>query len=103
MRMELSEELHARMNAACSYGDFLAEQGKYLAALEQYEAAWELLPPPAEQWSAATWILAAKGDALFRLRDFDGARRQFEGALSCPDGVGNPFVHLRLGQSLHEL
>jgi hypothetical protein len=44
--------------------------------------------------------LAAIGDACF-LGDYrSSAREALEYAMSCPDAVGNPFLHLRLGQVL---
>jgi len=100
---ELNDEVYAEMKAACSYGDFLVRQGKYEESVEQYDRAWRLLPSPAEQWDAATWILAAKGDALFKARRYVDARQQLALALGCPDGLGNPFIHLRLGEALYEL
>jgi tetratricopeptide (TPR) repeat protein len=100
---ELSEEVYSKVKAACSYGDFLAQEGKYDQALAEYDAAWLLLPAPAEQWDAATWILVAKGDALFKAGDFPAARVTLERALTCPDGMGNPFIHLRLGEVQYEL
>lgn len=100
---ELSEEVDAEVKAACSYGDFLAKQANYEAALDQYDVAWNLLPAPREQWDAATWISAAKGDALFKEGDYSRAFEQFALAVRCPEGLGNPFVHLRLGQTLYEL
>jgi hypothetical protein len=40
------------------------------------------------------------GDAQFLLNDFRGAHDYFRYALQAPDGTGNGFVWLRLGQCL---
>ncbi|MGL6076208.1 MAG: tetratricopeptide repeat protein [Fimbriiglobus sp.] len=100
---ELSDEAHERIQALCKKGDVLAEKGHYPAALEQYWAAWDLLPEPQTDWEAATWILAAVGDANFLGGDYTAGRDNLSMAMHCPDAIGNPFVHLRLGQCQFEL
>ncbi|MGL6076216.1 MAG: tetratricopeptide repeat protein [Fimbriiglobus sp.] len=100
---ELSDEAHERIQALCKKGDVLAEKGYYPAALEQYWAAWDLLPEPQTDWEAATWILAAVGDANFLSDDYTAGRDNLSMAMHCPDAIGNPFLHLRLGQCQFEL
>ena len=55
------------------------------------------------KWEAATWILAAIGDAQFRKRHFDGAAETLQDAMRSAKAIGNPFLHLRLGESLFEI
>ena len=55
------------------------------------------------EWAAATWILGAIGDANFFSDDFDAGRDNLSMAMRCPDAVGNPFLHLRLGQCCFEV
>jgi tetratricopeptide (TPR) repeat protein len=100
---ELSNEVHKRIVGFCKKGDKLAEEADYPAALTQYRAAWDLLPEPRTEWEAATWILGAIGDASYLSGDHAAARDSLAMAMKCPDGLGNPFLHLRLGQCLHEL
>src|SRR4051812_14127178 len=71
---ELDDVVYRRLKALCSVGDALAEQARYPEALEKYWAAWNLLPEPQTQWKAATWILAAIGDANFLSGDFGAGR-----------------------------
>ncbi|MDN6861800.1 MULTISPECIES: hypothetical protein [Pseudomonas] len=47
-------------------------------------------------------MLAAIGDACFQGGFFTSAKEALEYAMTCPDAVGNPFLHLRLGQALYE-
>ena len=100
---ELSDEAHERINALCKKGDALANMGQYPATLEQYWAAWDLLPVPQTIHAASTWILATIGDANFLGGDYSAGRDNLSMAMHCPDATGNPFLHLRLGQCQFEL
>src|SRR5262245_10854513 len=60
---ELSDEVHARVQALCEEGDAQAGAQRYAEALQRYWAAWDLLPDPKTEWDAATWLLGAIGDA----------------------------------------
>jgi tetratricopeptide (TPR) repeat protein len=100
---ELSEDDYRRIQTLCKKGDALADDGDYQTALEQYWAAWDLLPEPQTDWQAATWILAAIGDANFLGADYIAGRDNLSLAMRCPDAIGNPFLHLRLGQCEFEL
>lgn len=62
------------------------------------------MPPPAHDWDAATWILGAIGDAEFLRGNYAAARDDLQDAVVyCPDGLGNPFLHMRLGEAQYEL
>ena len=100
---ELPDAVHARIQALCADGDELAGRADYSAALAKYWAAWDLLPEPQTEWNAATWILAAIGDANYLGGDYVAGRDNLATAMHCPDAVGNPFLHLRLGQCQFEL
>lgn len=100
---ELPDDIHDRIRVLCEEGDYLAETGDYPAALERYWAAWDSLPEPQTDWEAATWILTAIGDANFLGEDFTAGRDNLSFAMRCPNAIGNPFVHLRLGQCQFEL
>ena len=100
---ELDEALHSSIAALSKTGDDYAESGEYDLALEKYREAFALLPPPFERWEAATWILTAIGDTLFSKGDYGRARGTLQEAMCCPGAIGNPFIHLRLGQAQLEL
>lgn len=103
MTTELDDEVYEKIKRYSAAGDALASQGRYEDAVEQYNEAWRLIPDPRNNWAAATWVLAAIGDALFLSGNMPKAREAFEYAMTCPDALGNPFIHLRLGQILYEL
>ena len=96
---ELPDALYDEIRALCADGDLLAKEEKYAGAIQFYERAWNLLPEPRADWDTATWILAAIGDVKFFAGDFDGCRQVLQEAMHCPGAIGDPFLHLRLGQS----
>ena len=100
---ELDDDLQARLKDLSDEGDELAEDGDYEAALARYWQAFELLPEPKTDWEAGTWLLTAIGDAHFLRGSFERGRDGLAAAMRFPDAIGNPFLHLRLGQCLFEL
>lgn len=101
--MDLPDQLHAQIVALCSKGDEAADRGEFPIALDNYWAAWDLLPDKKHDWEAATWILTAIGDANFLSGNIEAGRDNLSNAMHCPDAIGNPFIHLRLGQCQFEL
>jgi tetratricopeptide (TPR) repeat protein len=101
---ELTDEVQEQIEAHCAKGDAFAEQGQFARALAEYAAAWELLPEPKKDWEAALWVLAAIGDAHFLSGNWQACRDALQEAVKgCAGAVENPFIRLRLGQSLFEL
>jgi tetratricopeptide (TPR) repeat protein len=100
---ELADNVYGRIQALCKKGDALAKKGDYPAALQEYWAAWDLLPEAQTDWEAATWTLGAIGDANFLGGDYVAGRDNLSMAMHCPAAIGNPFLHLRLGQCQYEL
>ena len=94
---QLDDALHQQITEHCERGDHSAESEQYLEAVGHYDQAWSLLPEPKTQWEAATWILASIGD------DFAAAHEALTACMYCPGAIGNPFIHLRLGQAQFEL
>jgi tetratricopeptide (TPR) repeat protein len=101
-KRELDPATHEEIKRLCRMGDALAEQRKYDEAIAEYTKAWNLVPEPASEWAASTWILAAVADAYFLAGYDTSAKEALEYAMICPGAVGNPFLHLRLGQVLFE-
>lgn len=100
---EFDDILYTQLQQLCAEGDELASHGRYSAALNKYWEAWGLLPEPKIEWEAATWILAAVGDASYLGGDYEAGRDNLSMAMRCPNALGNPFLHLRLGQCQYEL
>jgi len=62
---DLPDELHEQIKKLCAEGDKLVDEERFDQALTRYQSAWDLLPEPQTDWKAASWILAAMGDARF--------------------------------------
>ncbi|MBH5329068.1 tetratricopeptide repeat protein [Eikenella sp. S3360] len=100
---ELDDRIYEQITTLCEQGDALADEARHAEALEHYQQAWDLLPEPQTEWEAAIWILAAIGDTEFLRGHHEAARQALSHAMHCPDAIGNPFLHLRLGQTQFEL
>lgn len=103
MPVSLDDNIHAQIKRLCAAGDDLAERQLFSEAVSKYNEALAMLPEPTHQWDAAAWIYTAIGDAFFHSANFPESLMAFTQATNCPNGVGNPFVHLRLGQIQLEL
>ena len=101
--LELTDQIHGEIKRLCTVGDRLAKRDELGPALTAYGEAFDLVPEPKTDWHASTWILAAIGDANFLGHDFTAGRDNLSFAMRCPDAIGNPFLHLRLGQCQFEL
>lgn len=99
---ELPEKLYAEITLLCKQGDKLVKSDKLEEAKAKYISALKLLPDNKDEWEAATWIYVAIGDVHFRLGNYDKCFKCFYNAVQCPKGLGNPFIHLRLGQMYYE-
>ena len=103
VQIQLPDDIHANVIALCERGDRLCDRGDLVGSIQEYQRAWDLLPEPREDWETATHILTALADAHFHSKEFELALSALQQAVGCPAGLGNPFVHLRLGQCHLEL
>ncbi|RKH69746.1 tetratricopeptide repeat protein [Corallococcus sp. AB049A] len=99
----ISDETHQRITDLCAQGDAAAGDGDFEQALKHFKAALALIPEPTRDHQQNTWVRAAIGDMYFQLERFEDCREHFREAVHSPGGLGNPFIHLRLGQSALEL
>jgi hypothetical protein len=84
-------------------GEKFADAEEYGEALARFQAAWALLPEPKDDQEPAVQILAAIADGYFYLGEWDKCREAVQHAFRCGAELDNPFLRLRLGQSLYEL
>nr|EKW2372831.1 tetratricopeptide repeat protein [Acinetobacter baumannii] len=90
------------MTFLCKRGDELVKHGNVEDAKKNYINSLKLLPSDHREWEAVTWIYVAMGDMYFHLKDYEQAFKCFYNAVQCPQGLGNPYIHLRLGQLYYE-
>ena len=102
MSKELPSRIHQEILQLCEQGNKLFAHQKFVEAKALYVEALRLLPDDHQEWEASTWIYAAIRDTHFYLNNYERAFRCFYNAVQCPDGLGNPFIHLRLGQLYFE-
>jgi hypothetical protein len=84
-------------------GDDLADAGEDTAALGRFQAAWSSLPEPRDEQESAVRILGAIADCHFHLGAWESCREAAQHAFRCGADLDNPFLRLRIGQSLFEL
>lgn len=87
------------------YNDGAALLGRkdFDEAHTRFSEAFHLLPEPKEKWPETKRIVAALGDALFRQGEYMAACDAFRDAVRLPSGLGDAFIHLRLGECFYEV
>jgi len=101
--IELDDKTHLEIQDLCAKGDSMAENRNFSSALDYYWKAFDLVPEPKTDWDTSTWILTAIGDANFLGNDFQAGIDNLSNAMHCPGAIGNPFIHMRLGQCQFEV
>jgi tetratricopeptide (TPR) repeat protein len=84
-------------------GESFMDSEQYPEALRRFRAAWDALAEPKGEQGRAIQILAAIADCHFYTGNWEECHNVMQQALRCGADIGNPFVRLRLGQSLYEL
>jgi tetratricopeptide (TPR) repeat protein len=100
--LTMDEAIYERIVALYAQGERHAQAGRPGSALEQYAEAWALIPDPKERWTLSTAVISAIADCWFLAGRYDEVLRALDFGMNCPGAVGNPFLHLRLGQALLE-
>jgi tetratricopeptide (TPR) repeat protein len=100
---ELNDEIFKKITDLSEEGETLFEDQNFNSALKKYNEALDLIPLPKSNWEASTWLYGAIADVQFSLGEFNNSCSSLFDALNCPDGMGNAFLHLRLGQCMFEL
>jgi len=66
-------------------------------------AGLQLLPQPMEGYPECRLLLTSIGNANFLAGAYEYALKALQDAMYCDGAIGNPFNHLRLGQTRFEL
>ena len=92
-----------KIDTCIEAGDQLLEEERYADAMSRSRCAWDLLKEPRDRQEKAVKILGAMADCCFFAGDWNGCCDVIQHAFRCGADVGNPFLRLRMGQSLYEL
>ncbi|MGQ5522489.1 tetratricopeptide repeat protein [Chitinimonas sp. PSY-7] len=103
MVAKLTESQHAEISVLCDQGEEFERTGQHELAREKYIAALGALPRNTHDYELATWLYAAVGDICFHMGKMREALKYFSHAVQCPLGMGDPLIHLRLGQLYYEV
>jgi tetratricopeptide (TPR) repeat protein len=99
----LDDTLVARITQLCELGDDDVESGRFDEAIARYREAFTLVPRPVHAWAVSTFILPSIAVAHYLAGDYARTRDAVNEAFGCDGAVGNPFLHLRMGQAEHLL
>lgn len=100
--MQLNKSYTEDIERICRAADDFLEEGNIKDAYRKYKEALDIIPNPKTSYETATWIFVSIGDLFFKNKQYEMARDYFFVAKNCPNGVSNPYVLFRLGQSLVE-
>ena len=100
--MQLNKSYTEDIERICRAADDFLEEGNIKDAYRKYKEALDIIPNPKTSYETATWIFVSIGDLFFKNKQYEKARDYFFEAKNCPNGVSNPYVLFRLGQSLVE-
>jgi hypothetical protein len=84
-------------------GEAFADEELFEDAIAYFGAAWEKLPEPKSENELAIPLIVAIADCQFFLGNWQACHEAMQHALRCGASAANPFIRLRLGQSLYEL
>jgi hypothetical protein len=99
----LPSGVFAAVRSSAAEGERALAAGDLPGAWRAFVHALQLLPEPTERWNAAGWILVAMGESQFRGGRYAEAVGPLQDSMICPGTLGNPWVHLRLGQARFEI
>ena len=100
---EIDDAVDEELQELLEEGNDLMDRSKFPAAIQSFHKVIEMLPGPPHEYDYALHAYAGIGDAHFMMDQFPEMIDPLEQAKKCPGGLGNPFIHLRLGQGYLEL
>jgi len=101
--MDLFNNTHRKIEKICNEGNTLADKGKFIIAREKFLSALDMIPSPKYNQSESVWIYTAIGDVSYLAGNYEDAYIHLNEAIKCQDGLGNPFILLRLGECFYEM
>lgn len=102
---DISEQLQFELDKLAEKGNKYFDTKEYDKALEIWEKTLKLIPEPKKNFRETVWFLTSIGDIYYMQGKYEEAFNKFEDAKNnlSGEGINNPFILLRLGQSALEL
>lgn len=102
--MELSKEVFDEITKLSNEGNELLDvQHDTYSAYNVFESALELLPEPANEWEAFSWLQASLGECKFIEKAYNEAYEHFRQAYNALVPNANAYILLRIGECAFEL
>lgn len=100
----LPDEVIDAIEELSENGSHHFDEGDYGEAIAVWQQALSLIPHPRHVYAESQWLETSIGDAYFMLGEHKAALACFQNATANIDenAYGNPFIMLRLGQTLLE-
>jgi tetratricopeptide (TPR) repeat protein len=100
----LTDEASEQIEDLSEQGNTYFDEEHYSTAIEVWQQALALIPHPQNTYAESQWLETSIGDAYFLNEEFELALQHFQNAKSNIEAFAyeNPFIMLRLGQSLLE-
>lgn len=101
---DLSDEVIEQIEELSESGNSLFDTEDYVNAIEVWQQALSLIPHPQHTYAESQWLETSIGDAYFLVEEHGKALTCFHNAAANVEenGYENPFIMLRLGQTLWE-
>ena len=101
---EIPDQIFEEITTLSERGNQLASNGQLAEALSTFKQALALVPEPQGERDSAFWLLVSIGDMEFLLGRYPESRSVLMSAVTqFEEARSNPFVRMRLGQSMYEL
>ncbi len=97
------ETLSDQISAISKKAKHLALKGNYVDAIDEYQKGIDLVGPNIMQSKYAVMLFCGIGEIYFLQRQWNDALQYFGKAIQSEGGLGEPYIHLRLGQIRLEL
>ena len=78
-------------------------EDNFETAIKKYKEALDIIPESRYSWNESWSFFYGISEMYFQYGHFEEALDYLEDCIKCPHAIGNPHVHLRIGQIRYEL
>jgi tetratricopeptide (TPR) repeat protein len=99
----IDKDITSRIDAITKQAKRLMLNGDFDASIEEYKKGLAMLSAPANQSRFAVMLYSGIGEAFYLQQKWADALAYYGNAVMSKGGLGEPLIHLRLGQIRFEL